>query len=669
MLNKRERSLLEVFIEHPNTYLTSKELARVVGVSDRTARKYIKTLMNEIKVHGADIEAKQGLGYKFAVTHELEFNLFLEDELQPKMTKQNSTIDNSIDRQHFILNKLFFEETDITSHKLEELLYVSKSTLSKSINKIKRLLSQYNLELDNYRGSLSVVGAEQNKRHFMLDYFFTDKFDESLSSFIGTSFIDEEINFAELTIIVLDECREAELKLSDYVIHNLVLHIALTIKRIKSGYSLEQFTVNPTIKQSVNYSVAERILNRIETTTNIKFPEEEANYIALHLKVKSGKESTETKLFMDRNQQLSVHIQEILEQLDNELQTNFKTDPILLNGLLDHFTSLLNRVQSDIHLTNPLLDDIQSSYNDILELTEEYFSRLLELTKFNISIDEWAYISLHLMAAMERYANRQKTKVLVVCATGFGSAQMLKTRLEKELSGLLNIIDVISYYELNEEKMSDIDLIISSISLNNVVFPVPVVHVSVFLSREDVDKIKDYVDQTTELNQSFNRQAHSNQDELEKLQLFDHCFSKEQFLLINKTIKKEDLVGKMIEQLKEYNGASFKQQFIEQIKLRNSYSPTVFGENIAFPHPMTPQSYDEQIVVAIIPEGLYWDEEHPAVNFVFLMSPSKIKNEHIKLVSPILVKLLEDTASQQQLLANPNFNEFKKTFIRLMDKR
>ena len=138
MLNKREQSLLEVFIEHPNTYLTSKELASRVGVSDRTARKYIKTLMNEIKVHGADIEAKQGLGYKFAVTHELEFNLFLEDELQPKITKQNSTIDNSIDRQHFILNKLFFEETDITSHKLEELLYVSKSTLSKSINKIRR---------------------------------------------------------------------------------------------------------------------------------------------------------------------------------------------------------------------------------------------------------------------------------------------------------------------------------------------------------------------------------------------------------------------------------------------------------------------------------------------------------------------------------------------------
>lgn len=70
---------------------------------------------------------------------------------------------------------------------------------------------------------------------------------------------------------------------------------------------------------------------------------------------------------------------------------------------------------------------------------------MLVCQKNDVSDDEWAYISLHLMAAIERYSNRHKLRVLVVCATGYGSAMMLKNRLEKEFEGRLRIVDVISY--------------------------------------------------------------------------------------------------------------------------------------------------------------------------------------------------------------------------------
>lgn len=51
---------------------------------------------------------------------------------------------------------------------------------------------------------------------------------------VGNTFL-EGINFAEIMIIVLDECRDAKLKLSDFVMNNLVLHIALMVQRIRSG--------------------------------------------------------------------------------------------------------------------------------------------------------------------------------------------------------------------------------------------------------------------------------------------------------------------------------------------------------------------------------------------------------------------------------------------------
>ena len=39
--------------------------------------------------------------------------------------------------------------------------------------------------------------------------------------------------------------------------------------------------------------------------------------------------------------------------------------------------------------------------------------------------DEVAYVALHFMAAMERHKENQKFNILVICATGYGSAQTI----------------------------------------------------------------------------------------------------------------------------------------------------------------------------------------------------------------------------------------------------
>ena len=60
-------------------------------------------------------------------------------------------------------------------------------------------------------------------------YFFRDNFFQSLHNYINIEVPGRQISLEELTIIVLDECREGHLKLSDFVIQNLVIHIAPVI--------------------------------------------------------------------------------------------------------------------------------------------------------------------------------------------------------------------------------------------------------------------------------------------------------------------------------------------------------------------------------------------------------------------------------------------------------
>ena len=294
---------------------------------------------------------------------------------------------------------------------------------------------------------------------------------------VGNIFL-EGINFAEIMIIVLDECRDAKLKLSDFVMNNLVLHIALMVQRIRSGCPLELFSIPIAIRQSDEYQVALRILYRVEEVMGIRFPKEEANYIALHLKVKHSV----GKHWQDDNtdEKLQDHLKACIAKISQLTGMTLETDTNLFQGLLAHMMPLTTRLENHIQLTNPLTEEIKSQYPEIFTLTKQTFSDLLVCQKNDVSDDEWAYISLHLMAAIERYSNRHKLRVLVVCATGYGSAMMLKNRLEKEFEGRLRIVDVISYYEITEERLKTVDLIISSISLANLMFLTPVITVSVF---------------------------------------------------------------------------------------------------------------------------------------------------------------------------------------------
>ena len=76
---------------------------------------------------------------------------------------------------------------------------------------------------------------------------------------------------------------------------------------------------------------------------------------------------------------------------------------------------------------------------------------------YKVPDGEWAYICLHFMAAIERYKDNKKLNVLVICATGYGSGQMLSIRLKKEFGQHINIVDVIGYYEITNEKLNGID--------------------------------------------------------------------------------------------------------------------------------------------------------------------------------------------------------------------
>lgn len=658
MLNTKEKMILQYLYQHRGEYSTSKALADYLSYSDRTIRTYIKKLSTDLSVEeaGFRIVSKQGFGYQLDIIDDDIYHHFLvENDLAVGL--DYGDIEN---RHKAILNKLIFEEETVLFDDLAEQLFVSRSTLSSDFKKIRSQLAKYQLSIESkpYRG-VYVLGNEQDKRHFIMDYFFGDHFHQNMSHFVGKDMLTLPLSMEELTIIVLDECRNEGLKLSDYAIQNLVIHLALAIQRFQKGFRISPVDLNAK-KYAKELAVAKNISKRLSRrlVQDELIPPEETAYIALHLISKSNVNEDVNIERANLRQEVSLGI----EACDANEGYDFANDPSLMEGLMSHLDILLERLNNNIHLTNPLLDDIKNRYLDIFRLTTDFMSGLPSFQKYHLSEDEIAYVALHFMASIERQKERNKLSVLVICATGFGSAQMLKNRIINELGQLVTISDVIGYYDLTNDKLKDVDVIMSTIDLSNLVFNIPVQTVSVFLSEQEVlDAKKTFSQLRGKHHQKKVQQNHSVSSEDVLLASFDSYFSKDHFIVLEKADKSE-LISEMIRLLIPDN-VSQQEELADLIKGRERLSTLVFDQDIAVPHPLKPINEKHQIAVAIIKNGLYWEDGFENIKLIFLVAPSIYSNEGLKPITSRMVDLVDLPDVKNELLNAKDFETFKAIFL------
>ncbi|QCQ12238.1 BglG family transcription antiterminator [Enterococcus avium] len=672
MLSKRETQILKLLFDHKHTYLTSQEIASGIDVSNRTARKYLHLLEDALKQESlATIEAKQGNGYQLKIEDARRFDEFYLEEVKSQMaSKDITTIQESNDRQYYILNRLFFEQSAVYVDAIADELFVSRSTISNDLVEIKKLITPYQIELQSKSNKgIFIVGNEQNIRHFIMNYFFMERLHDNLFAFSMYANLLEGISVEEIVIIVLDECRESQLKLSDFIVYNLVLHIGLAIKRIQNGFFMDIQAPISFDEDSIEYQTALKILARIEHAVGITFSSEEADFIALHLKNKITVKTIFKKADATE-EQIRAQLLETLKAIDQDTPFDLEHDTILIDGLMLHFIPLLTRLQNNSSIENPLLEEIKTQYPDLFELTVNYFSKMPVFKSYQVTEGEWAYLAIHITAAVERYFNEQKTHVLVICATGLGSSQMIKNRLEREFGSRILIEKVISYYEIAEQDLSHIDLVISSINLGNIVLNAPIVNVSVFLGKDDIQKINHEI--------SSNKGSHfvagrkeSDRKELveEQVELIERSFKPDLFYFVGEHSTKDAVLRELISKIEAVEGTDLQENFLKQLKLRESYSSVVFSEFMAVPHPIEALTKEGHVAVAVAPEGITWDKEYQNIQLVFLLSPDKFGKFEIDKVSQMLVEIMEDDTFRKALTFSDTFDNFIKAFIDQFKKR
>lgn len=662
MLNKKEKQIIQYLMKDRDKFVTSKELAAHLNCSDRTIRTYYKTLVEKLDDYsGIDLISKQGYGYKLDVLDDDALADFLEENHINDHHFDYQSITDINDRYNYLLNKLLFEQNEIYFDDLVDELYVSRSTLSSDFKKIRQKFKPYHLKIESKANKgVYVTGSERDKRRFIMDYFISSGFIDTMHSYVDNELLNQRISFEELTIIVLDECREGGLKLSDFVIQNLVIHIALAIRRITEGFKISKLEEEELkLRELPERQIADNILKRVSVSTGIDFPVEEVDYITLHLISKShGNARYVSESMQERMRQELI---DSIEKINPEVKNDFQ----LIEGLLAHLSTMLIRLEGKVVLENPLTTEIQANYQEMYQLAEQVITTMPTFQSFSLTPNEIAYIALHFMAAKERYKEQRKYNVLVICATGYGSAQMLKSRIENELGNLILITDVIGYYEINDEKLKGIDFIVSSIDLSNLIFNIPVFTVSVFLTDEELQEIKHGI---SHLNTSTSlRKMEDETSELSVREVFDDYFSKEAFFILS-NVSKDEVLRKLVKSISKHENDQFEKRMLDMMKQREAMSSIIFGEHIAVPHPMKAVGSKHHFAVALIQDELLWDDQYPSIKIVFLMSMSIHENDGLPELTSAIVDLVDEPDLQEQMLACQSFEEFRTLFFNIKER-
>ncbi|WFT73967.1 BglG family transcription antiterminator [Halobacillus naozhouensis] len=627
-----------------DTALTSRYLACVTDVSSRTAREDIKQL-DEL-LEGAHIESIKAKGYQLTIHDNQQFRSYLKNAYQEKPLDDPVIPNSPEERVRYLMKRLLLEDSYVKLEDLSEDMHISKSTIQNDLKHVKQILKKYEIVLDkrpNY--GLKVKGSEFKLRFCMSEYVFERDKKAEPPNQILTDQLDSltEAQLSKIWTIIIEEIKANEITPSDIAMNNLFIHIAIACKRIKSGHHVSIYKINlDEIRNQKEYAVADRIVAKVEECLQLTFPHEEVAYIAIHLmgtKMISQTNMKEEEIGKVLDKDIYQVTLAVLNRIEEKFDLNIRHDRELIVGLALHLKPAINRFKYGMNIRNPMIDDIKSNYPLVFEAGIAAGMVLEEEMGVAIDENEIGYLALHIGAAIERGKIKQGPKrCLIVCASGFGSAQLLKYKLQSEFDSKLEVAATTEYYKLQQCPLEDIDFIVSSIPIPDLL-PIPVIEVNTILAEKDLEKIETMVFKNT-------------------VRMFDYV--KENLVFLDQPFStKKEVLTFMCKELEDKGLVD--DRFQESVEEREAVAPTAFGNLVAVPHPITPQSDQTFLTFCTLKKPIQWGEKR--VQFICLLSVKKGSTEDLQSMYEMLGGIIDDISLVQELIKSKSRYDFTQLLL------
>ncbi|MBM7095720.1 BglG family transcription antiterminator [Bacillus sp. H-16] len=474
ILDQKSAQLLDV-LALKNEPVSAVELSEHLHVSRRTVYYNLnkvddwladKKLEKVQRVKSVGIflteETKEKLPTYFTVNQQYDY-FFSSDERRAITTFLLLTKSSSIYLQHMI-----------------ETTGASRNTCLNDVKRLRKQAGEYELDLSySHSKGYTFEGKEFDIRRLFMNTVHEELDPEVLKAMMGLwekndSQIPQNMNHLRSQ---MEKVFGSQGSTGSF--NPLNWYMTYSLKRILHHHFIDVHETNGLRSSSV-YERAKHLTDSISQTYEVTVPAGETDFFTILLlsqRVNSDKDDAEVKGLEDVVRAMVLDFQRYACM-------QFRNYQDVQNNLLIHIYPAYYRLKYKLPARNPLTQSVKEKYGDIYQLTHKVVHHLERFIGEAIPEDEIAYITIHFGGWMRKEGQTaaERKQALVVCSSGIGTSQILRTQLET----LFSTIDFEVVTSVEEATIKP-DLIFTTVPLKN--RSVPTFHVNAVLTETEKERI------------------------------------------------------------------------------------------------------------------------------------------------------------------------------------
>ncbi|HBG7744994.1 TPA: PTS sugar transporter subunit IIA [Clostridioides difficile] len=622
-----KKELFLNFIKTQHDWIDSSTLANYLNVSTRSIRKYV----NEINSTG-----------EFILSSKKGYKVNLNNNCQTKVdSSENISPDN---RLNLILKELIVNSNGINIFDLSEELFVSPATIEGDIVKANKFIGSYNLKIKQSKFLLKLIGNESAKRKLMSSIIFKETGSDFLSLF-DVQKIYQEYNLTKLKENIIYILKKYNLFINEYAINNILLHLMITIDRIKKNNYIESVEVVNYIDNNNDISISRDISNFLESEYNITLTSAELYYLVFQLTNKTtvlNYHEMDTKSLPNYIDEHFVKLaKKIIKNVYDLYFIDLSDDEFVVKFTL-HVKNLISRAKNNQVLRNQIPQKLKDSYPLIYDISVYICNQIQILENIEIDEDEISYISLHVGSFFDRQKLLEDKILCALITPNYYDLQFKIVRdLEKRFNESIEIIQIFSDTH-NLDFDNKVDMVITTLPINDRC-PIPFVYVNPYLNRKDYDNIQSKFIQIKDKKNILTVQNHL------EMYFSESLFMKNIYLDSAKDYIK--FMGNIL-----YENKYVKPNYIDDVLIREKMSSTAFNNNVAIPHSMKMDALKTGVCLIVNDKPVKWGEEK--VQIIAMIPINEKEKEKFNYIFESFIEILSEWNNVKELTKADNYSSF-----------
>lgn len=615
-MTERQYKILNL-LQREKDYRPAQYFSKKLGISVRTLYTEISELDCLFSKNLQLIDRKRGKGIRLNPIYATSQNSF-------QISNSEVKIHPTDDRRISIMKLLLIDEKDLSLNQLAERYFVSKSSIIKDFKKINEILSidgQLLIVSDIKGTRLKDIGEAQyidilvKFSKYSIKYYSLINgidFDEKLLA-LYQIFPTKIVDVSKDTLF--SYLKNAEV-ISEVYVYNVMLVLIALLHRISKNRHLDIHETNKHFLEKNKYlNSASEILKIACKKVGIQCNELDIAYFSEQL-VKNRFAKTEIN-YLTRDICL-----QLIEGVSEATHVEF-TNKKFQSQLEEHIAAMFNRLKSSTQIENPYTSRIKLEFPALFNTIWIIISSLLDDLNLPINEHEVAFLTIYFETEIEK--SNSGEKILVVCSMGLVTSELVVTRLKNSIVSI-DSIEIVSKDKLNLLELSNYDLILSTVKLENCAYDY--VLISPFLSDKDVELI------STKLNK---KRLHKSGGVFND-SIIDDFINPSMIRLQTSFSNKEQILNEMIDLLEDNHivEKGYRESVFEREKSGSTDLPT----GIAIPHGNIDFVNQTNIMVFVNKQPIRWGDFD--VDVVVFLSLARRDIKKVKSILKSIYSLIEN---------------------------